>query len=193
VASAPPAIAETDVRYFRPFTDAGLPPDLAVKKVAGDCFGPSMTGADPAALRCSYEDVDGSPILDPCWANIERSEVACPADPWTKSITLIAPIIEMYEDPDADGGLQTADPASDPWAMELVSGSGVLYRCIRISAYAGDVAGLRRNYACGSAETDQEEGFVFGDTDRSRDLWRVQFATGSSSELSFANVIRVWM
>jgi hypothetical protein len=152
-----------------------------------------MTSADPAALRCSYSDESGSPILDPCWVSIDRSQVACTIQPWDRAVTLIDPVIELYEDPEAEMGLVTPDPERDPFAMEVLAADGELYRCTAIVAYAGDVAGYRRNYACNSASEGPEEGYVFGETDRSRSVWRVRFVTGSSTELVFAQVVRVWM
>lgn len=184
---------ETDIRYFRPFTDQGLPADYKVKQVEGECFGPSSTSADPAALRCIYEELDGSPIVDPCWANFDRSQVACTLTPWERDVTLIDPIIEIYEDPDADGGLVTPDPESDPFAIEVVTAQGDRYRCTAIVAYAGDIAGFRRNYGCSGVEPGLEVASIFGQLDRSKDLWRARFALASSTELVFVSVTLVWM
>lgn len=190
--TAPP-LTDTDVRFYRPFTDQGLPPYADVTKVKGGCFSESMTSADPQALRCSYDDVDGSPILDPCWVNVERTQVACPRSPWGSDITLMDPLTELYEDPNADG-LATPDPTSNPFAIELVTAAGTHYGCIAIVAYAGDVAGYRRNYDCAPIDNDVVlPGYAFGDPDRSRDLWRIRFAATDSTDLVLVSVVRVWL
>ncbi len=189
-----PPPTETDVRFYRPFTDQGLPPYADVTQVTGECFGESMTSADPQALRCSYDGVGESPILDPCWANVERTQVACPKSPWDEEVTLLDPLTDIIEGPDADGGLATPDPEHAPFAIELVTDYGVTYRCTAIAAYAGDVAGYRRNYDCHPFMSDVSFlGYAFGDPDRSRDLWRIRFAETDSTDLAFATVVRVWM
>ena len=62
--------------------------------------------------RCRW-----SPILDPCWVSVERTQVACPRSPWGSDITLMDPLTELHEDPNADGLAMLL--TSNPSAIEL--------------------------------------------------------------------------
>jgi hypothetical protein len=185
-------LTETQVRYLRPFTDQGLPADYTVQRVAdGECLGQSRTSADPEALRCIYDDPDtgDSPILDPCWADLERTQVACPETPWDRDVVLMEHV--TLEDQPIDP--PTIDPEKDPFAIEILTPDGRTLRCKAIVAFAGTFAGFRRNYACDAADGTSEVGFVFGELDRSRSLWRVRFAPPTSRELVFVTVETAWM
>ena len=180
--------AATDVRPFRPFTDVGLGSEFAVtSQMAGECSpGGSMVSTNPNALRCFADD--GS-VLDPCWSNIEETQVVCLDAPWERDVILLDPI--SFED------VPPPDPPSPgeqllPFALEIETAAGERMGCIALSSFAGEVGTLRRNYDCVGINDATAQGSVFGDPDRTQTPWKVYFARPDSTSLTMVNVLVAW-
>jgi hypothetical protein len=190
--SASPSVVatKTQVIPFRPYTDRDtLAAQFKVgKKVAGLCDQPSRTTSSSEAMRCSGDD---SGIYDPCWSNITMDQVACLETPWDEEVVILEPV-----DIEWDFWLQPSPDESFPFALEVEAGDGQRWRCDAVVAFAGEVAGLRRNFYCSPvdpAPNTPDEGSVFGEEDRSEPLWRVFFGLADSSELEEVIVLKAWI
>ena len=192
-ASSSSLLTETVVRPFRPYTDRGLAAQFKVETVvAGECLSTSGVTSDPQALRCDAED---SSIRDPCWANITLDQVVCVDAPWEPDVVIIEPV--TVEEP-----IPELDPVeASPFALEILNPEGDHLGCVALSSFAGEVAGLRRNFDCYSMDTPIGNvvsdaavvGSVFGEPDSSTPLWRVQFAAPDAAELVAVVVVTAWV
>lgn len=178
----------TEQLLFRPFTDSGLAADFTVANItSGECNIGAFTSADPEALRC-FTDGDSSLVLDPCWTNVARDEVACLENPWKKIAILLSPV--QVEEPPIE--TPTLDPSALPFAVEIESPDGERLGCTLLSSFAGTVAGLQRYYECAATDDSGASGALYGEIDRSADLWRMRYASTGGSELRWARILRVW-
>ena len=196
----------TDVRYFLPFGPDGFLSTLTVRQeVTGDCHGESNADIGrPDAWFCIADDGE---IYDPCFENPFGSpdgpaELACVSTPWDTEVvrfTTTDPLLREKDSVDSPGtpldqpvepGAIPIDPIPEseidprdiPWALELATGE----RCVLLTGATAVYAGQRINYGC------EGGGTIFGDTQRTGDIWLVNFLAEGSTASTLAEVANVW-
>lgn len=153
--------------YFQPWDTSGsanISPQLHIaSRVSGYCWERSVAANRPDAYRCFHE----STILDPCISNPYEGalskQVVCPY-PGTQSVTLISLTKPLPSSPLKYKG------APYPWLIILTDGD----RCTIFNGASILSAGLPEDYLCSN-------GGLYGNVDRSSQLWTiVRLQTGSS-------------
>jgi hypothetical protein len=177
----------TDVRYVRPFDNAGrlLAPYVAVKSsLSGQCQR-GYESSDPSALRC-FDSSDQ--VFDPCWLG-GLDEAVCLANPWTPAATLIHnPVVAAF----------TPGPIGPtPWALELSDPNhpDQVLRCAFAGGTAGTVAGMRINYGCfnGAPAPSTYVGDAVGEPHPSDTRpWTIDYVPKGSSDVGTTTVRRVY-
>lgn len=188
IASPTRVATKTEVIPFRPYTDRDkLAAQFKVgRKVAGLCDQPSRTTSSSDAMRCFGDDG----VYDPCWSNLTMDQVACLEAPWDAEVVILEPVNIEWD-------FLSQEPSQDifPFAIELETRQGRRWRCDAIVAFAGEIAGLRRNYGCSPVDPEPnapDEGSAFGELDKSQPLWRVRFGVADAAELEEVIVLKAW-
>jgi hypothetical protein len=96
------SVTATEVRFVQPFDVEGnlQAPFEAdkTKTISGGLCIDSIASTDPESMRCVEPD---NLIHDPCWASNRNYQVACPDNPWDKTIWLVLnPAIERTRSPE---------------------------------------------------------------------------------------------
>lgn len=167
-------VAATELRLFQPFGGASPPPGWPIEEAVGECFGPSGAVIRPDAWRCMTEER----LFDPCFEDpYGKDQVACPQMAEKRQLVVLR--LEAPLPFERAHGVE--EPGETLWALELADGQ----LCVFLTGGTAVVAGLRLNYAC-------PRGFVFGDPNRSGELWRVFFQEEGSDSLVEVEVRVAW-
>lgn len=127
--------------------------------LTGHCIQGSFADGNPTALRCFASN---SYIYDPCFANGDGSEVACPVTPWSDQINVLALPKPLGLTPNLSEKQVASHRA---WGVQLGNGD----RCAFLEGTgAPTVSGVRIDYQCG-------RGQIVGDVDRTGARWTADY------------------
>jgi hypothetical protein len=168
------SLTHTSVMIMRPAEAERLVSGVEVAaRERGDCTQRSNADyGNPQAIRCYAR---GGAIHDPCF-EFDARRLVCAQAPWDNRVTVVTATSDVAS---SDAPLKQ----QFPWALELKGGD----RCVLVTGATFTVAGLRANYGC-----ERGKGWVFGDPDRSHDLWYVFFARERSTNLRRVAVRVAW-
>jgi len=166
------------VASVTPFTaDGKLRPGLhVVRRARGTCE-PGSDVLPNDVYRCGFDNF----VIDPCWRDHRSGTpvVVCLTEPWGKSVVRLA----LTAAPERSVG--GSDPKAEPWGIELESGA----RCIALQGahetVSGKGAGPTINYSCSN------DLVLVSGVDRSRPLWTIRAARGSSGATPYTITGRV--
>ncbi|MEO7070024.1 MAG: hypothetical protein ABI131_05970 [Nostocoides sp.] len=175
----------TDVRFVRPFDNAGtlLSPYVAKGSSDGNCI-QGQESSDPSALRCVAKD---GGVYDPCW--LGASTAVCLSNPWEPQAWLITnPVVASFS-------LGSIGPT--PWALDVESPSSPsrILHCGYAGGTGGTVAGMRVNYGCfdGVPSPKTYVGDAVGNPKQSdTSLWTILYVAKGSSDVRTAAIRTVW-
>jgi hypothetical protein len=178
-------LERTDTRYFLPFNQDGLDPDLTVSaETSGVCSFDSLhaTGR-PDAWECIGDD---NQIYDPCFENPfaapdELGELACSLSPTSGEVVLFTLEEPLLRDKEAAPDSPSEDWAY-PWALELENGE----ECILQSEIDVVLAGQAVHYGCGNG------GIILGVVDRGLPVWTVNYLASGEVGSALAEVDVAW-
>jgi hypothetical protein len=178
---------KTEVLLYTPYTAQGLNKDLhSTRTSIGTCTQASQVDVNrPDAWACNVQNRS----LDPCFANFDGSELACPDLPPISSpgltSTSMMNVVLVHPIPDLDmDQANTPGPDPTPFLIQLVDGQFCVPEPADVR-YAGlPIFG----YCTG--------GYWFGPGDLSKDLWLMPVlqttSTPSIASLVNIGIARVW-
>jgi hypothetical protein len=157
----------TTIAYFVPWSPGSLRAGFTVsQRIRGDCWTQSLVSGRPDAWRCEA----GNEIYDPCFVGAGGpTKVACAQSPFSKTLVVMRLTKPIRRD--AKLASTFLRPLGLPWGLRLTNGD----TCVFVAGATDAVAGERLNYACGKS------GWIFGQPDRSGELWVVHSANGPTN------------
>lgn len=195
------ATGQTNVHYFLPYFNETVNPGLTVSETdSGACVGRSLASPGrPDAWVCVGAET--GLIADPCFENPDAipekpGDFACVVSPFAREVvlfTVTAPLpgAGPGDDIPAAGAPQGGDarydgaaqrPAPLPWVLELANGE----RCTKIPKANALFAGMWVNFACADG------GFAFGEPDRTKPLWTVNYVPAGAFISDVVAVTDAW-
>jgi hypothetical protein len=164
--------------YYQPWDasgTAGLSSDVHIySRVWGYCWERSVTTNRSDAYRC----ISGNSLLDPCisspYEGVFSSLVVCPY-PALQSVTLISltkPLPKASVEPNG---------SPFPWLIVLTDGD----RCTAFSGASILTAGMTEDYQCSNGD-------LYGNVDRSGQLWKIFKLQKGSSEVIQASIAEAY-
>ncbi len=165
--------AETEKRFFRPFTEGANQAPFKIKAVLqGNCFKQSKSMRREDAWQCRANNQ----TFDPCFKKPgSEKTLYCPESPWNGDSTVIE--ADIIVDNHLFDFINMAE--SLPWVLLLDNG----VRCMR-TQHQSVFDQQPIEYVC------QDESILFGRLQRCRNQWSMLRYDGSSTDT--VNIQQVW-